>query len=249
MSTSQLDCSVGLSVAESPYGTAAVASIFYEYLSETLNADLTYTQGEGYRVGTRFDRSNRRALAKKQGGGDVVLEACSKGMGSIFKAGLGQVTTTQRGSTGVYQQVHTPAAVDFLEARTLQKGVPLIGGNTVPFTFLGSVCEQLKLSCPNGEVAQLTSTWMSREVRTDIAYAAPSYPTGLEVFTFAGGAITVGGTVTPATTTALATGGTVVADIRDFELTYTNNLDDGGFNFGSAVDAPASPRWARVRSR
>lgn len=235
MSTTQLDASIGLSTAETTYGTAVTVSKFFEFLDESLDANLTYTEDLGYRVGTRTSRGQRRQLSKFEAGGDIDMVACSKGMGALFKAALGTVTTTQRGSTGVYQQNHTPATADFVSSYTLQKGVPpLGGGSTVAYTFPGAICEGFELACPNGEQATLKTTWKAKDCVSDVGYAAPSYPTGLEVFTFVSGDITIGGSVTMPTTTELGTGGTAVANIRDFTVTYANNTDDDGFNLGSA---------------
>lgn len=239
----QLDASVGLSVAETTFGTPVTVTKFYEYLEETFDAGLTYTQGEGYRVGSRFPRSTRRALSLTEANGDLTIEACAKGMGALFKAALGTVTTTQRATTGVYQQVHTPAASDFLSSYTLQKGVPILGAGTQAYTFPGSVCSGFELSCPNGDRATLRTSWISRECRTDISYAAPSYvsETGQEVFTFKDAALTIGGTVTMPTTTALATGGTAANDVRELTVTFSNNLDTDGNNIGSAGKRSRKP--------
>jgi hypothetical protein len=244
--TTQLDCSIGLSVAESTYGTPVTVSKFVEHLDETLDADLTYVESDAYRVGTRFHRGSRRTLVKQMAGGDINVEVASKGLGALLKAALGTVTTTQRGSTGVYQQVHSPATTDYLESYTIQKGVPLLGGGAaVPYTFPGSVCDSFELACPNSATATLKTTWVSRETRSDISYAAPSYPAGLELFSFVGGSLVLGGTIVQPTTTALATGGTVAANIRDWNLTYKNNLDDAGYNLGSAGRRSRPPALGR----
>jgi hypothetical protein len=54
----------------------------------------------------------------------------------------------------------------------------------------------------------------------------------VELFEFQEGAITIGGTPTAPTTILGATGGTAVADIRDFTMLIANNIDGGGFNLG-----------------
>lgn len=230
--TTQLDASIGAAI-ETVYGTPVTPTKFVEFTEESLDWTPTFLQGQGLRVGSRVQRAQRRTLGKQQVDGGFTVEAVSKGLGWILNAAFGVVTTTQRGTTGVFQQNHTPAASDFLNSYTIQKGVPPLGGGaTLAHTFAGMVCSQLEIDCPNSDLVTLKPTWNDRSVDMTTGYAAPSYPTPVELLKFAGGAITIGGAPTPPTTTALATGGTVAADIRDINLTWANSIDDGGFNLG-----------------
>lgn len=239
--TTELDASLG-AAAESVYGTAVTVTKFVEFTAESLDWDPTFVQGQGLRVGSRFPRGGRRGLGKQQCNGDITVEVASKGLGWLLNAALGAVTTTQRATTGVYQQNHTPSTTDPLNSYTIQKGVPPIGGGaTLPHTFAGMVCDQIEINCPNADIATVKTSWTGKSVATATAYAAPAYPTPVELFTFADGAIVIGGSPTAPTTTALATGGTSVANVRDFDLTIANNLDDGGFNFGAAGTRARKP--------
>lgn len=234
-SSTQLDCSIGISPAEATYGDITTPTKFFEFTDESFDWNPTFVQGAGLRVGSRVVRSARRSLGKEMVTGDLTVEACSKGLGALIKAALGSVTSTQRVATGVYQHNFTPTTTDYLDSYTLQKGVPLLGGGaTTAYTFPGAQCGSIEFDCPNSEIVTVKTSWMAREVDTATSYAAPSYATPIELLTFIDGAITIGGTVTAATTTALATGGTAVANIRDFNLTFDNGLDDGGFNLGGA---------------
>lgn len=234
--TTQLDCSIGISAAEGVFGTAETVDQFLEFTDESLEWDPTFVQGQGMRVGSRLPRSARRVLGKQQVKGDLTVEAASSGLGRLLQAAFGTASSTQTAAdSGVYQQVHTPATSDNLNSHTLQKGIPRLGGGTVDaFTFPGAMCDQLELSVGNSELLKVKTSWVAREVLTDTVYAAPSYPAALELFSFVGGAIAIGGTVTKPTTTAIASGGTPVAEISDFDLTWANNLDDGGYNLGGA---------------
>lgn len=242
MATTQLDCSIGMSIAESTYGTAVTATKFFEFTDESLGREPTFLQGQGLRVGSRIPRAARRTLGREMASGDFTVEACSKGLGALLMAAFGAVTSTQRATTGVYQHNFTPVAGDYLPSYTLQKGIPPLGGGAATaYTFPGSVCSAVTIACPNADLVTVQTTWNAREVQTGVAYAAPSYPTPMELFSFAKGAITIGGSPTAPTTTALATGGTAVADIRDFTVTWDNGLDDGGFNLGSSGKRARKP--------
>lgn len=227
------DCSVGLG-EETVYGTGVPTTKFPEFLDESLKWDPTFVQGAGMRVGSRVARASRRTLGKQRAGGDINLEVATKGMGVFFKALFGAVTSTPvPGQAGVYQHVFTPATTEPLPSFTIQKGIPTVGGGpTTPMTFNGSVCKSGELSASNGDIVKLKTSWDSREVKTDVAYAAPSYVANLELLTFIHGAIKVGGAVTPPTANSLATGGAVAANITDFTFSWDNKIDDKGFAFG-----------------
>lgn len=235
--TTQLDKSIGFSPAEASYGTNTTVTKFFEFTDESFGWDATYPQGQGARVGSRFPRAARRPKTpvKQQVTGDMTVEVGSKSIGFFFNAAMGAVTSTQRATTGVYQHNFTPAASDYLSSYSCQVGIPPLGGGAaLAQTFTGMVCSGFELDCPNADLVSLKSTWNGRDVTTATAYAAPSYPTPIELLTFAGGSVTIGGSPSAPTTTALATGGTAASNIRDFTVVYDNGIDDGGFNFGGA---------------
>jgi hypothetical protein len=232
--TTQQDCSIGLK-KETTYGTYATPDLFLEHTSETLQSNLTRVQGKGMRPGSRAPRAARRVTTKIDAGGTVELEVPSTGFGTILEALLGTVTNTEVPTdTDVWQQVHTPKTSDYLESYTIQKGIPPLGGGTThAFTFLGAQCASLELKASAGEILVATSEWIAREMVRTESYAAPSYPTVLDLFAFNHGGIYVGNTVTKATTTALASAtGNALANIRDFSLKISNGLDANGFNLG-----------------
>lgn len=232
--TTMQDCSIGLA-KETTYGTGVTPTKFPEFLDEKLVWNPTFVQGAGMRVGSRVARANRRGLGKQSAGGDINIEVATKGMGVFFEALFGAVTSTAvPGQSGVYQHVFTPATTEPLPAYTIQKGIPTLGGGaTTPMTFNGSVCKSGEISASNGEIVKLKTSWDCKEVKTDVAYAAPSYAANLELLTFVHGSIRIGGTVVNPTSTALSTGGTTAANISDFSVSWDNKIDDKGFNFGN----------------
>lgn len=234
--TTQLDCSIGIK-KETVYGTGVTVDQFLEFTTESLDRKATYVQGKGMRVGARVARADRRYLGKEVSEGAISLEAASKGLGILLNAALGTVTSTVVvGQTpAVYQQVHTPATTDPLNSYTIQKGIPPLGGGvTTPHTFTGAQCKSIEISAKAGDIVEISTDWTAREVATATAYAAPAYPAGVELFAFVHGSICIGGTVTGPTTTAIAAGGTAVANIADFSIKWDNGLDDGGYNLGGA---------------
>ena len=246
----QADCSIGFK-KEATYGTAVVPDRFLEFTSETIDFDRTFYQGNGMRPGSRLSRSNRRALVKDGGKGDIELEVPTRGLGTFLEALLG-VGSSSLVSTGLYQQLFTLIKDDFLPSVTLQKGIPRLGANTVDaYTAKGAVCSSFELSMANADVLKLSSSWTAREIDTAAAYAVPSYAAAAELFTFVGAGLVVGGVVTVPTSTALATGGTPVADIRDFSISVDHKLDSNGYNMGGAGKRSRRPAvgLAEVKGR
>ncbi|PRB69517.1 phage tail tube protein [Arthrobacter sp. MYb213] len=245
--TTQLDCSLGFGL-ESAYGVPATPQQFPEFISESLAWNPEFVQGEGLRVGSRTPRTARRALGKEMSGGDIEIEATTKGLGVFLHAIFGDTTSAQVDAGPATQQVHTLTKTA-LPSYTIQKGVPLIGGGAIqPHTFHGAVVESSEFSAAQGEIVKLTTTWNAREIVTDTAYVPTVYPADMELFTFVHGSINIGGTVTPPTSTALAVGGTPAANITEFSLSVGNGIDEGGFTFGSAGKRGRRPEVGLVEA-
>jgi hypothetical protein len=237
--TTQLDASIGLK-KETTYGTGVTVDRHFEFMTESLDYQLELIQGGGLRSGSRFPRSTRRSIGKYTAGGAFEMEAYSRGMGPIFEAAFGSGTSTVI-SGAAYQQLYTPGTTaDPLPSYTIQKGLPRVGGASIATadtqTFVGAQCNTLELSCEVGGILKVATEWKAKNMGVATAYATPSYPssTNGQIFTFIHGAITIGGTVTAPTTTALATGGTAIANITAASVKLDNNLDDEGFYFGGA---------------
>lgn len=230
--TTQLDASVSFGV-ETMYGTAVAPTRSYEFTDEGFDWQPDFVQGVGLRVGSRMHRSARRGLGKQAAGGDFTVECVSKGMGFLWNAALG-ASVSSMVSTGIYQQNHSVLLQDYLPSYTVQKGIPLLGSATItPQTYAGSQCKSFELSVSTGGILTLKQTFMSKSVDTTTSYTAAVYPTAPQLFTFAGGSLVIGGSITAPTTTTLATGGTAVADIRDWSLSWDNKLDEAGYTFGN----------------
>ncbi len=240
--TTQLDCSIGIK-KETTFGTPVVVDQFLEFTSESIDRKPTFVQGSGMRVGARVPRAARRSLGREDVNGAISLEAPTKGLGVLFEAALGAVTNTAvPAQAGVFQQVHTPNTTDPITSYTIQKGIPPLGGGaTHAITFPGCVCSGFELSAKEGGLIEISTDWLGRETLTAPAYAVPSYPALMDVFSFVHGQIVIGGTPTAPTTTALATGGTAVANIKDFSLKWDNGLDGAGWNLGGAGKRSRKP--------
>ncbi len=228
----QSDASVGIGV-ESTYGTYVAPTRWYEFTGESLKLEKNTVQGAGLRVSSKVARSGRRVVTTTQGKGDLEIECISKGMGLLLQACLGTgASTLVSGST--YQQNFTLSGSTAPSSLTIQKGVIDATGTVQAHTFRGAMVDSWELSAGNAEIVKLKTTFDLRDLDTAQGYVSPSYATGGSLFHFAQGAVTIGGAVTAPTTNALATGGTAVANVRDFTLQCSNKIAADRFNFGGA---------------
>lgn len=241
MSTQQ-DASIGFK-EESVYGTAVTVDSFAEFNSETFDWTPTFSDpATAHRVGRRLGAADRRVLTSESVGGSFTTPLFSKGLGKLFDAALG-TSASNVASGAAYQQLFTQTSDDYLPSFTIQKGIPLLGGSATiaTQTYTGMVCNGFDLSVPNQGEPSIAWNWIGKAVDLATAYATPSYISSNSLLSFVHGSITIGGSVTVPTTTALATGGTAVANVESIDLSYANNLDTGGHNLGAAGRLSRSP--------
>lgn len=222
------DAQIGFGV-ESTYGTAVTPTRFLEFVDESLNFNKSVKQGQGLRVGARVGRSARRVVTTVEAAGDVQLEAFSKGLGLLFQAMLGSGTSTLVSGT-TYQQTFTLG--DSLPALTIQKGIPRIDGSAVDaINFPGSVVSQWELEIPNDDIAKLKVTFDCRDAVAAGSLATATYPTGGNLYQFAGAAL-YSGALTAPTATTLASAATPLASVRSLSVSCNNKIAGDRFNFG-----------------
>lgn len=242
--TTQQDAQLGFK-KETTFKTPVTVDVFPEPTEEDLEWVPEFVQGQGMRVSKRLALSGRRVLGKESVGGSFTIEAITKGMGKLIEGALGGTgTSTLIGGAGSsYQQLFTPTTTDYLDSYTIQKGIPPLGGGTaLAHTFNGMVCSGFEFTSPENGTPTLKFNWLGAGYDTATGLATASYATGVDLFSSkVHGSLTIGGTVTVPTTTALATGGTASSNVREFNLTYDNGLDSNGWNFGSTGKRSRKP--------
>ena len=228
----QQDAQIGLA-AESTYGVGVTPTAFPEFTEEDLDYTPEYVQGAGMRVGKRMDRGDRRSVGKISVGGSFTVESYTKGLGKLFQAALGTGTSTLIAGTA-YQQVFTPTTTDYLSSYTIQKGLPTLGGGAAsPQTYTGMVCSGFEASFVNGGIPTFKFNWAGKNVTTATALATAAYPANTKLLTFVNASLSIGGSITPPTTNALAVAGTNSVNVREADFTWDNALDEEGYTFGS----------------
>lgn len=228
------DCSVAWA-KEVTYGTFVAPTRATEFLTESLGWEKQVNQGQGMRVGSIVDRASRRAMTSASGAGDLDMNLASRGLGVLWENLLGSsVSTVVSGAT--YQQLHK--VVSSQGSLSVQKGIYNAGTDAIDaFSFSGGLVKSVEIASPNGEDIKVKWTFDFRDLSTAAAYTAVTglYPaaTADEAYGFRHAALSVGGTLTAPTTTALATStGAVSGCLRSFNLKIERDLTENGFCFG-----------------
>ena len=222
---------------ESTYGTAVTPTRFYEILESTkFQSDPMPLQGVGLRVGVPggVNMAARRIPGIGKSTGSVALEVKSRGLGLLLNAACGTSTSTVVAGA-LFQQVHTPTTVNpFLPSLTAQQGIVNNVGTANPNTYAGCTVSQFTLACPEGGLATLNLDFDGEPVDTATALAAPSYPVGDSLFSYVSGSVKLGTTafVAPTNVALASGGGAITGNVRSWELTSSNNVDDGRWVIG-----------------
>lgn len=144
--------------AESVYGTYVAPVKFAKYNSETLDRTYTRVQGTGIQPGVFGEIGQHFVEPVNDGGGNIVMDIQSKGLGVLFQALMGTtVTPVQQGGSAAYLQTHT-LADPIGKFISLQAGVPQRNGTVTPKTLTGAKVTDLDLACTT--VGLLTGTFM-----------------------------------------------------------------------------------------
>lgn len=227
---STLDSSIGLA-QESAYGTFVTPTRFLEFTSETLDLKKTAKQSPDLRVGRRVGLASRRVIPQYSVEGDLTVDLLSKTQGLLWLAALGAGSSTLVSGT-CYQQVFS--FVDDMPAFTIQKGLPAVSSAGIAsvqaWSVTGAQVNAFTFTQKAADIANLKVTWQAQKIVDTQPYAAPAYAAAASVWSFEKAQIFSGTYVAP-TATALASGATPLAQIRDFELDVKNNLSDR-YNIG-----------------
>jgi Phage tail tube protein len=237
-----LDFQVG-SVPEVTYGTPLTVTRFYEINASDHQQDPGIQTGQGLRVGSRFARADRRAATQQTNTGMIDVDVFAKGYGTILNGCMGGngVSTLVSGAT--FQQLFTSTLTSSLyPALTLQYAIVRsdAAGTVDTYTYAGSTFTKWVLACDTGGFLNLKADWDATTLNTATGLAAATYQVVNPAFHFGMGALTVGGSVTVPTTTAIATGGTAATNVRNFSLEVDNGLDVSRWKFGGTRNQPRS---------
>jgi hypothetical protein len=166
-------------------------------------------ESKGIRTGTRTQRSDRFEPYTMGAKCPVELDVPTKGFGFWLKHMLGAVST---GTVSDANYTHTATEASLLgDFFTMQGNFPLNpAGTAQAITLHGCKVESWELSCDAEGVLVASLDIDAEDYDTSTALASASYPSDYRIFSFAGAAITIGGSN---------------VDVYNFSVSGNNTLD------------------------
>ena len=206
-------------VAEDTWGTYKAPTSFIEFTEESLALAIERIESPGLRASNRVLRTDRWAAGQKRVEGTVSFEAPSKGLGLWIKTALGASSiTTPSGATDARLHRHT-LGDPFGLGLTVQVGRPDTGGTVRPFTYTGGKIDSITLSNSVDEFLVVECEMVAEDEVTSESLASASYPTGVQLFNWTQGVISLAGS--PA------------GVVTDFSVTVANNHKSDRYFLGA----------------
>jgi len=186
---------------ETTYGTAVAVTSSYEIMSEDFTGKYERTNAEAL-SGSYVMRADRFSVVKKGAEGSVTLEPLTRGFGDWLAFLNGQVATTGPTSIAVYTHTST---VNNLSGKNLTVQVlradesgtlrpwTYEGGKVTGYEFSNTVDQTLRVTI-NLDFEAESNPDAPATVYAGTALTALTTPVGANVFTWAEGKVTVGGT-------------------------------------------------------
>jgi hypothetical protein len=184
---------------ESTYGTAVTVDRFFEFSSESIKLDTGRAVSEGLRSGQRVARTDRFVPYILGASGGIKLEPASKGFGFWLKHMLGAVATAGPTDSAY---THTGTIGDLWgDSFTMQVNRPLgpAGSTDQAFTWEGGKVVSWTLSCEKEGLLTFEADLIFEDQATGTALASASYPSSVEMMSWARADCTIGGTAVPVT--------------------------------------------------
>jgi len=210
---SGLAAQLGIGV-ETTFGTGATPTRFYEFESESIVQTIERVESNGLRAGSRVLRNDRYVPGQKAIEGSVSLPITAGNTALLFKHALGAVSTT---GSSPYTHVCTMAD-PFALGLTAEIGRPGNDGTVRAFTYAGMKISTLEMQVAVGDLLTAEFGLIGTTAESIGSVTSASYGSSLEVVSFTGAAITVGGTAYPC---------------MDFSMSVDNGLQADRFVLGS----------------
>lgn len=222
---SGLGSSVGYGVETSAFGTAATPTNWMPVTSQSLSLDVEHIMSEGLVAGRAVTQTGRYVVNRKGASGSVEFDALANGMGLLLRHMVGDEraysTTKTTVTTGVYSYSFRPGTLPTSSSMTWQLGIADRGGTVRTGNVVGTVIPEWEVS---NEIDGLLTTSLTLAGRDWVPSAsditAVSYPTGTELFSFAGGAATVDA---------------VATEVRSISLSCNHGLDLERYRIASST--------------
>ena len=199
---------------ETTYGTSVTPTTWLEARSVGLELQVEHMMSEALRTGMKVQRTDRQVVNRKGVNGEIELDITSNNMARWLRHAMNDdrafsTTKTGGGAAKTYTyELGDPAS---LASMTIQTGVADIGGTVRRMDATGCYVSEFSLSNSVDEILQGSFTVDGRDYTPSAsAVTSASYGTSTEPLTFAGGSVSLAGSVTP---------------VRSFEVSVSHGID------------------------
>ena len=221
---SGLGSSVGFGV-EGTFGTSVTPTNHIPVTSQSLVLDVEHMMSEGLVAGRAVQQAGRQVVNRKGASGSVEFDTLANGTGLLLRHMIGDEraysTTKTTVTAGVYSYSFRPGSLMTSSSLTWQLGIADRGGTVRTGNIPGAVISEWEVS---NEIDGLFTTSLEIAGRDWVPSAsditAVSYPTGTELFSFAGGAASVDATA---------------AEIRSVSISCAHGLDLERYQIASST--------------
>jgi hypothetical protein len=189
---SGLDAQIGFA-KESTYGTRVVPTRFLEFVEEGMELDAERIESKAVRAGGLVERSDRWVANRKGASGDVEFEVANKGFGMLFENLFGAVSIVTPGG-GTTARDHDYTLADTVgKSLTMQIGRPDGGGTVNPYDYLGCKIVEGEFSNDVDGLLMFKASFDAQDELDNQSLAAKSYASNVELLSFVGGSVSIGG--------------------------------------------------------
>lgn len=182
---------------ETTWGTPVTpVTRFHELVSETITETYARIESASLRDGQRVQRADRFAPNFKGAAGTIELEVMSKGFGFFLEHMVGGSVTSTAGAAGNTSAFTHNAKIGSLAGKgiTCQVGRPYANGAGVQaYTYAGGKFTGWELANAVDGFLMFRGDLDFASVAVATALATEVYPTSMEILSYIGGLITVGG--------------------------------------------------------
>lgn len=210
--------------SESTWGTAVTVDKFVPLVSESIKKEVARLESSGILAGRRVMTTNQYTGGDITVSGDINMELCQQGIGTLWKWAMGSCTTTSTGGTAPFTHTVTPGDLtdDHL---TVQVGRPDTGGTVDAFTYSGMKCASWEVAAKAGEIVTASFSAVGKNEATNTNLVSASFTNGVDKsFTYINGTINIGGTTN---------------NVKEFTFKGDNGLvDDRRFLSAATISEP-----------
>lgn len=175
------------------WGGGGTPNRFLEATSHGLTTVAERLQSAGIRAGDMVAAADRMVVYPKDATGPLTVDLWDQGHEFLWHWILGAVATSGPGGDGEYTHTFTPSRLRGV-SYTVQRGVPDSNDTVWPFTFKGVKVTKATITLEVDKLVTLQLELDGQSHVLDVAHAAPSFASDVNLLSFIGGTFTVGGT-------------------------------------------------------